>query len=159
MARVVRRGRARTAERVSDGASRVIQLAGRDVGRQRPSAPVVGNLPRPAAQRIQKRADLVGIGWHALKVGERAWRGVNRVEQADDRLDLASVESHVQARLEEAPVPVLRRCGEQQQENMASRERAADLAPPVRPRGDVDVGYEAVDQVLVDRNTFANLST
>jgi hypothetical protein len=33
---------------------------------------------------------------------------------------------------------------------MASRERAADLAPPVRPRGDVDAGYEAVDQVLVE---------
>src|ERR1700722_16635513 len=101
MARVVRRGRPRTPKRVSEGAGRGVQLAGRDVGGQPPPAPVVENLPRPAAQRIQKRADLVGIGWQALKVGERAWRGVDGVEQADDRLDLASVESRVQARLEE----------------------------------------------------------
>ena len=150
MARVVRRGRPGPAERLGDLLRRVLhQFAGAISGASAPwrQSSDISHVRRHKTSR--KLADLVGRGGHALKVGERARRGVAGAEQADDGLDFASVESRVQAGLEEAPVPVLRRCGEQQHEEVAFREDAADLAPPVLARRDVDAGYEAFDALLV----------
>ena len=146
MAGVIRRGQPRTAERLGDGVRRGLHLVGRDLGRQRPSAPVVGHLPRLAAEFVQEVTHPIGVGGHALQVGERARRGLSGVEHADHRDDFGPVEAGVQAGLVEAPVPVVRRCGEEQHEEVAPGEDTADLAPPVHARGDVDAGYEAFDE-------------
>jgi hypothetical protein len=72
------------------------------------------------------------------------------MEEGDDRSDVGVVGTGVQASLEEAPVPVFRRRREEQHEHVATGEGAADLAPPVRPRGDVVPGDEAGDGLPVE---------
>src|SRR6516165_3953590 len=81
----VRRSRSQTPECPLDGASRLVHLLGLDIRRQRPLAPVVGNLPRLVAEHVEEVADLVGLGGHALQVGNRARRVLTGVEQAHDR--------------------------------------------------------------------------
>ena len=106
--------------------------------------------PRALAERAEENADLVGVGRHALQIGERARRSLSGIEQADNRTHVGLVESGKEPGLVEAPVPVLRRRGEEQQEHVAARQRTADLAPPVHTRGDVDVGDEAVDHLPIE---------
>ena len=67
-------------------------------------------------------------------------------EHADHGDDFGPVEAGIQAGLVEAPVPVVRRCGEEQHQEVAPGEDTADLAPPVHARRDVDAGHEAFDE-------------
>jgi hypothetical protein len=63
------------------------------------------------AEQVEEVADLVDLGGHPLKVGERARRGLTGAEQAYDPADLVFIgllEATVQACLVEAPVPILR---------------------------------------------------
>src|SRR5262250_3274877 len=82
--------------------------------------------------------------------GASAPRRQSRIEQADHRLHVGLGETGVQPRFVETPIPVPGGRSEQQQEHVTARERTADLTTPVHPRGDVDVGYEAVDHLPVE---------
>jgi hypothetical protein len=111
-------------------------------------------------QSRSRKARRVGVGGHPLKVGQRARRGSTGVEQAHDRADIVLfefVEASVQTGLVKAPIPIPRRRGEEQYEEVAAGEAAADLAPPIQARRDVDAGHEAINLLRARGEAFQGL--
>jgi hypothetical protein len=98
------------------------------------------------AELAQELAELFGAGGHTLQVGERARRSLTGVEHAHDRANFVFfelIEASVQAGLVEAPIPIPRRRGEEQQKEVALGEVAADRTPPVPARRYVNARDEA----------------
>ncbi len=125
---------------------RLVEHVGSDTRVERPLAPVVADSPRRLAQILQELPYITLASRDALQVLQDPRRRSIRMEQRHHGVHFLLVETSEQPCLVQAPIPILRRVGEQEHQEVASLQRFPDLLVPVGARADVGARDEAFDR-------------